>query len=1038
MNSHQLTTLEKTFEDLVNKLFPWIGGNESSVLSLITAMPPEAQKNQLDCFYLFPIKELSIDYSIDDIQNFIFSRFQTVLSACYFAGITVVTVIRGEKDKINLFLGFKDDTGKTNRSYFESLLKGMLPGRKFGWNENQRFSELCKDLKWGGLIRRIPPIRYKDEKQFFNISNVLKTMYGQRYLIAVFAKPVIREHVIRELENISDIKDCLHMLSKVNITTTEGKSISDSVSNQKTISNQKSQGENKSPNILKTKWRSIFGGEISKSSTISTSVGITIGTSKTETKTDSISFAIEQQNNIIIELEKYASEYLQRTIDGINIGFWETTITYSTEDAQACKILGGSFVGELSKPRENLTVPPDVFVQELDNRLLLLPVNDEKQYDMARNKSVYTYLTSQELAQIASPPFEALPGYEINRTPVLSMTDIPNTGEIPLGLIVDRGTPIDESIIRLSLADLNKHLFICGLTGSGKTTTVKHILKSLCQLNIPFLVLESAKKDYRQLLGDKIFKEKLNIFTIGDATVSPIRLNPFYIQPGIHPLTHIDNLKAIFNASFSLYGPMPHIVEKCLHNIYIKRGWDLTTGKHPNFTDNKGNYSEENYRHPEHLYCFPTLADLKNEINDYIKSELQYRGELSDNIRTAIIVRLESLCIGSKGQMFNTYDFYPLDKLLSTMTIMEMETLSDDDDKAFFVGLILILISEYRQKENPSVNPGSKIKGLQHFLVIEEAHRLLKNVSTERTSEMMGNPKGKAVEVFCNMISEMRSCGQGVSVVEQIPTKISPDVIKNSNTKIVHRLVAKDDQSLLAGSLGIDDKSALYLNHLTTGNALCHKEGMEKAMEISVINDIDGHAISDEKVYKIMKDKNNILLHSFSAYELSELFDNDGKILSIRLLNSLCVIDSDKINDVLEKAFEKIKRLSMLKNLRKKYDDRDFADYFVKKIFEIIAQGIYSRNKPFPTNLKSSLSDLLLNRKVTAHKQVCLMLAQYWNVDEPKSFVKDVVSELLKLHCLTNNIDLSGYLGNIVDGYFIDHIETISQEIIENILQKGE
>ena len=68
--------------------------------------------------------------------------------------------------------------------------------------------------------------------------------------------------------------------------------------------------------------------------------------------------------------------------------------------------------------------------------------------------------------------------------------------------------------------------------------------------------------------------------------------------------------------------------------------------------------------------------------------------------------------------------------------------------------------------------------GLQHLLVIEEAHRLLKNIDTERSSENTGNPKGKALEHFTNMIAEMRSYGQGVIIAEQIPTKLAPDVIK--------------------------------------------------------------------------------------------------------------------------------------------------------------------------------------------------------------------------------------------------------------------
>lgn len=125
----------------------------------------------------------------------------------------------------------------------------------------------------------------------------------------------------------------------------------------------------------------------------------------------------------------------------------------------------------------------------------------------------------------------------------------------------------------------------------------------------------------------------------------------------------------------------------------------------------------------------------------------------------------------------------------------------------------------------------------------------------------MRGPEGKAVELFCNVISEMRSLGQGVAVVEQIPTKISPDVIKNSNTKIVHRLVAKDDQSLLAGSLSISDEDALYLNRLNTGHAICHKEGMDRPVECAILDDVKSYAISNQKIHRIMTSLNIKTLH---------------------------------------------------------------------------------------------------------------------------------------------------------------------------------
>ena len=76
------------------------------------------------------------------------------------------------------------------------------------------------------------------------------------------------------------------------------------------------------------------------------------------------------------------------------------------------------------------------------------------------------------------------------------------------------------------------------------------------------------------------------------------------------------------------------------------------------------------------------------------------------------------------------------------------------------------------------------------------------------------------------MIAEMRSYGQGVIIAEQIPTKLAPEVIKNSSNKIVHRLVSIDDQEIIANTIGLSSKDALQLGILQTGYALSHKEGM--------------------------------------------------------------------------------------------------------------------------------------------------------------------------------------------------------------------
>ena len=1011
--SNQLFENEKYLIDASQKLVPWWDPNPGEVLQTRTEENP---RNYLDSFYLFPLDEVSVNADCEDIPQFINERFQNILAAANQSNLSVALILSSKNGATKVYLGFKNEPDAfTEPDLFQSIVNGIFPGKNIKLAETVSISSLASGSKFGGMVTGVPIVKSEDAKFQFNLSSIARSLYGKDYLLAIISRPISEQEKQESFGELIQSRDKMHTLAVQTIGNERGTGTSVSKTETSTIGSSKTSGHNVGgtggavgagigaaiagpPGALVG---FMLGNTVNYSHNWSNTETESTSSGKTETYSEnqSSSISVEQQNGYALELEKIADQYIERMIQGFGSGYWETSITFATQDKISSDILAGTFAGELSKPNGKLLPPPRIYLDSLQDKVLFIPKISSS--NSLFPKSLASYITSEELSLVSSPPVESIPGYEIQKMPSLALSDIGSKSEMILGSIADHGNPIRDTKLYLSKNDLNKHLFVCGLTGSGKTTTVKHILKDLAQKErVPFLVLESAKRDYRQLLADEVFKDNLNIFTIGDATVSPIRFNPFYIQEGVHPLEHIDYLKAIFNASFSLYGPMPSIVEKCLHAIYIKKGWDLTLGTHPNFIDKHGNYDGKRYQFEEHYYCFPTLTDLKDEVDRYIKTELDYKGELRDNIRTAIIVRLESLCVGAKGLMFNTHDFFAIDKLLDKNTILEMESLADDDDKAFFVGLILVLISEFRQKENPAVNPGMGIKGLRHFLVIEEAHRLLKNVETERSSEMMGNPKGKAVEVFCNILAEMRSLGQGIAVVEQIPSKISPDVIKNSNTKIVHRLVSKDDQSLLAGSLSIDDYDALYLNRLKTGHALCHKEGMGRPVECSVLSDVDSHAISDEKVKRLMTSLNYKSLHSYQAYQIDAWLGDAGKELCIRFFNSLMTLPAEKLDTLIQTAHNKLYRLLAEKEVLIHIDDPFIKDYFSLQIMMLLNQGIYVQRNSLPKSTKEKLIKLIEKPTDENRKQLADVLSKYWKTSSAVKFIEEVVALLLVKHFL--------------------------------------
>jgi hypothetical protein len=292
------------------------------------------------------------------------------------------------------------------------------------------------------------------------------------------------------------------------------------------------------------------------------------------------------------------------------------------------------------------------------------------------------------------------------------------------------------------------------------------------------------------------------VFTLGaeaSATSVKYRINPFETTPQISLQTHIDYLLSTFKAAFDLYPPMPYILEKAVYEIYSDRGWDIV--------ENTNRYG---------LTEYPTLSDLYNKI-DVIVDNMGYHQEVQSNVKAALQARVYSLMIGGKGAMLNTPKSVPIQELLSRPVVMELEDLGDDETKSFVIGILLVQLYEYRKSQ---MTKGSK--QLSHILMVEEAHRLLKNVSEGGEG---GNTRAKSVEFFCNLLAEIRTFGQGILIADQIPTKLAPDTIKNTNLKIVHRTVAQEDRETIGRAMNMNPAQIEYLSSLRRGYAAVYAEG---------------------------------------------------------------------------------------------------------------------------------------------------------------------------------------------------------------------
>ena len=855
-------------------------------------------------------------------------------------------------------------------------------------------------------------------------------MHGEEYTLILMSRPVARDELTGQLRAIWEVQNKCHEMSRRTSQREGGES--HSWHEDKNEGTARSKTTTEGLHIGSRLKSMILGGQLSESRQKTVNQGKTRGIGGEHHWSESLSR--EEQNSMALELERLAQHHGDRLMKAANVGLWETSITFATTTPPGRDILAGVLLGELAKPSSD-AIPPRAYPADLNSdRPLLLPKKDKASPVFPR--SLASYLTSEELASISAPPSENLPGYEIRRTPALSLTDahpVAHSEGHSLGNVCDHGRPLEGVDVRLGPTDLAKHLFVCGLTGAGKTTTVKEILAAS---DVPFLVLESAKRDYRQLLGCPSLEGRLRIYTPGDTSIAPLRLNPFHIMPGVPAGVHIDYLKAIFNASFSLYGPMPYIVEQCLHNIYRKRGWDLTTGTHPQLSDPDGQPDEQRYGEKESRCYFPTLLDLRDEVQEHVRSRLDYKGELSDNIRTAIITRLDSLAVGSKGQLFNSSEPPPIKDLLYYPTVLELDALSDDDDKAFVVGLLLTFISEYRQTKNPARNPyaSEQESKLQHVLVIEEAHRLLKNVTQERQTEHLGNPRGKAVEFFANVLSEMRSMGQGVAVVEQIPSKLLPDVIKNTNTKIVHRLVSRDDQALLASTLGLEEREAAYLTSLQTGHALYAREGMQRPIEVKIEQSVPPRKVSDERVHKEMSRRRPVDTNDEAGVmAVRHILGPDGYTLVLRLLCTLVCGESSEWPGYTDKVVSQVKFLLLQHGHSS--SESSIKKFLSTGVIELLANGIFRLEDGLVSAI-TPLATALLDGEEEAGRNFQQRIAQGWGVTDTRDGAIHRVHELAldRARRARITVDDVAAVNRIVRTYFIVDIPDVRDAITRQVM----
>ena len=768
-------------------------------------------------------------------------KFTTVFNTLSTFNASIFILMDSDGQKTDFYLGVRNnenDASPLKRSTvtlgdtLKNTLIGHFPGVKIENRDRKRIAKLSHKMQEQSNLTSVSVIAdYKQEKRQQNAEYFLQgleklalSMQGRQYIGLVVAQNQSPEMIQTLRENYQDLYSKLSPLQKVQVSTTKSEGEQRSKKFTEMDTKQKAAtissagvgiagvlagvaiGAKLKPDLmgLGAMIGSQIGGQLATFiNSLAPVESINYGTSESVSET--------YENKRVTEIMKLIDEQLERTNEFDSYGMWNVAAYFMSDDMSDAEIAASNYrslmngentgreVSAINSWRKNNALASNQF----DHLLLYLSRFSHPQFIYHEDVLVdaTTSVTGKELGLHLGLPRATVPGLpviehaefgkEVHTYRLFGSEKAPRPEDsIVLGKVFDLGQ-ITNKKVELDNKSLNMHTFITGSTGSGKSNTVYQILAELHQDKIPFLVVEPAKGEYKDVFGNW---PDVRVFSTNPKVAPLIHINPFRFPESIHVLEHVDGLVEIFSACWPMYDAMPAFFKDAILRSYEEIGWDLGSST----------FDGEELLYPD--------FEILTEQLDLLIEQSDYASDIKSNYRGALITRVKSLTVGLNKFMF-TQDQTPYEQLFDQNCILDISRVKSRETKALIMGLIVYILNEYRMDQKQGNN-----QGLRHVTVLEEAHNLLKS-SSQNDSELIG----KSVEMISSTIAEIRTYGEGFIIVDQSPSSVDISAIKNTNTKIVLRTPEANDRQAVGHSIGLTEDQVNEIAKLPIGVAVVYQ-----------------------------------------------------------------------------------------------------------------------------------------------------------------------------------------------------------------------
>lgn len=784
----------------------------------------------------------------DHLEDYeLLSRWQGVLASMHAWGYRTLFLMNRYRGETSIYLG-TSSSEKSIRAMDaveqmkESAIANM-PGIELQpLSAEQIFEQIggsFADYQSAGAVTGIPAFRNHQNAGILQtldqLSFGVRDLNGNEkdYALLVVADPLKDEEVANLISKMRRLSSEIHL----------------DVS--RTISETESQNESKNKGIGIGIGGALLGGLIG--SCIGTNIArigailgrgmaTGIGGMTGHQKQIGMSFSKNVTTQYMDHFAQYAENLLEKHIErlkkGRNLGFWNTGVYVLASTNKDVRTVTGMLRSVYSGDQTYLEpIRLHTFKQNsnaleiIKYGMELVPLNaeenPEENFDEKQEKEwhifgkvyqhVSTPMNTEELSLTTSLPRRDVPGLRFVKTAVrFANNPAEFSGDsITLGKVVDTGV-VQNNDYKIDPNALVRHALVAGSTGSGKSTTCKTIIREIMQRKIPVLIIEPAKDDYirwamkenKKLDKDHQFRLYMpGVKEFEGEKLCELKLNPF--QPGAVPDAPVDlmqrgeKLTAVLNAALPVSDVLPVIIDETVYkHLYSSFKAEFLSGE------------------MEQPLAYPKM-DGMIETAKFVLKQRNYEQKVQDNIGASLETRFQYLTRGTRGRILNVSRSTDFEELFQKPAVINLSRITNEKDRALIMSLLMLSLYEYRISAyawDDDYRKEAQKNKLLHLTVIEEAHNVLSKPQANYGGT--GNPQQAAADLFVNMLSEIRSYGEGMMIVDQVPTRLIPDAIKNTNYKIVHRLTAPDDCEVMATGLALRQDQKSLIVSLSIGNAI--------------------------------------------------------------------------------------------------------------------------------------------------------------------------------------------------------------------------